>query len=581
MSASGHGSCYLGVEKSALGRRWRERLDQEGQGRAQMLAQQQGHPDLLARVLAGRGVGVDEADRYLDPTVRAMMPDPDVLQDMAPAVARLVAAAEGSETVAVFGDYDVDGACSAALVADYLEACGAPCLVHIPDRVFEGYGPNVEAVRALRERGASLLVAVDCGTTSFEALEEARRLGLDALVLDHHQAPETLPPALALVNPNRQDDLSGLGHLCAAGVCFMVLVALNRALRERGFWRGGRAAPDLLGELDLVALATVADVVPLVGLNRAFVAKGLAVMKGRGRPGLRALLDIAGEAGPPRPFTLGFMIGPRINAGGRIGDAALGTKLLRTRDEAEAGRIAAELDRLNRERRASEQAATAEAYAQALASIGLTEKGAVALVGSEAWRPGIVGLIAARLKERFGKPAFAIAFAGEIGTGSGRSIVGVDLGRAVREAVARGLLVKGGGHAMAAGVTISRPQLGPFQAFLEDSLGEAVRASRGEDSLLIDASLTAAGARPELILSLERAGPFGSANPEPIFVFPEHRVLEATPVGQDHLRVRAAAGDGSRLDGIAFRAAGSPLGAALLEARGGAAVHLAGHLTLD
>jgi len=425
MSASGHGSCYLGVEKSALGRRWRERLDQEGQGRAQMLAQQQGHPDLLARVLAGRGVGVDEADRYLDPTVRAMMPDPDVLQDMAPAVARLVAAAEGSETVAVFGDYDVDGACSAALVADYLEACGAPCLVHIPDRVFEGYGPNVEAVRALRERGASLLVAVDCGTTSFEALEEARRLGLDALVLDHHQAPETLPPALALVNPNRQDDLSGLGHLCAAGVCFMVLVALNRALRERGFWRGGRAAPDLLGELDLVALATVADVVPLVGLNRAFVAKGLAVMKGRGRPGLRALLDIAGEAGPPRPFTLGFMIGPRINAGGRIGDAALGTKLLRTRDEAEAGRIAAELDRLNRERRASEQAATAEAYAQALASIGLTEKGAVALVGSEAWRPGIVGLIAARLKERFGKPAFAIAFAGEIGTGSGRSIVGV------------------------------------------------------------------------------------------------------------------------------------------------------------
>jgi single-stranded-DNA-specific exonuclease len=571
---------FLGVEHSALGRPWRDRLDLEAQGHAQAIAQLHGHPDLLARVLAGRGVHADDCEAFLDPTIRALMPDPNVLVAMEALVARLVAAIETGDTVAIFGDYDVDGACSSALLATFLQACGCPFIIHIPDRLFEGYGPNVEAIRALAAAGAKLLVTVDCGTTSFEPIAEAQKLGLDTLVIDHHQAPEELPPAYAIVNPNRLDDLSGLGHLCAAGVVYMVIVALNRALRQRGFWTTQRPAPDLLAELDLVALATIADVVALKGLNRAFVAKGLAVMRARGRPGLRHLFDVARADGPPRPYHLGFLIGPRINAGGRIGDAALGAKLLMMRDEDEASRIAVELDRLNTERQGIEIATLAEAEAEAMASLGLEEQGACVVTAGDGWHPGIVGLVAARLKEKFRRPAFAIAMNGKTGTGSARSIPGVDLGRVVRAAVDEGLLVKGGGHAMAAGLTISRDKLVDFRAYLEERLSEIVARARSNDSLSIDAAVTAAGATPELMRMLEQAGPFGQGNPEPVFVLPAHRIVRATPVGKGHIKVRAVAGDGSGIEAIAFRAAESPLGQALQKGVGNA-VHLAGTLSLD
>ena len=329
----------LGVARSALGRPWRARLDPAGQAQALAMMQHHGLADLLARVLAGRGIAVDEAVAYLDPTLRQLLPDPSSLADMDAAAARLAAAIEAGETIAIFGDYDVDGAASAALLDDFLTATGTPHLIHIPDRIFEGYGPNVQAIAALAEAGATLLVCVDCGTTSHAPLAEARRLGLDVIVLDHHQAPEQLPDAL-VVNPNRQDDLSGLGQLCAAGVVFLTLIAVNRVLRQANFWSAARPAPDLLTGLDLVALATVADVAPLTGLNRAFVTKGLALMRARERPGLAALFDVAGAGGPPSAHHLGFLIGPRINAGGRIGDAALGAKLLASRDSIAARDIA-------------------------------------------------------------------------------------------------------------------------------------------------------------------------------------------------------------------------------------------------
>lgn len=571
---------FLGVESSILGRPWRDRLDLKSRALAEAIVQQHGLADSLARVLAGRGVGCDECVAFLQPTIRTLMPDPSTLADMDVAAARLADAAERGETVAIFGDYDVDGACSAALLAQFLNACGAPNMIHIPDRIFEGYGPNVEAIRALRARGASLLVTVDCGVTSHGPLAEASAIGLDAIVLDHHQAPVDLPKAHAIVNPNRQDDLSGLGHLCAAGVVFMTLVAVNRLLRERGFWSAARPAPDLMGMADLVALATVADVVPLKGLNRAFVLRGLDVMRQRGRPGLRALFDAARASGPPRAQALGFLIGPRINAGGRIGDAGLGARLLLEQDDTEADRIAAELDRLNRERQEIEAAAVAEAEAEALAGLGQADEASVIVTAAEGWHPGVVGLVAARLKEKFGRPAVAIAINGGVGAGSARSIAGADLGAAVRAAVDAGILVKGGGHAMAAGLTIDPARLGDLRAFLEEKLAANVAEARRDRAFLIDAALTAGGARPELVNEIERAGPFGSGSPEPIFAFPDHLVAEASVVGGAHVRVRLESRDRSRLDAIAFRCADAPLGKALLSARG-ETLHVAGSLSLD
>jgi single-stranded-DNA-specific exonuclease len=566
---------FLGVERSALGRPWRERLDAAGQARAAAIGQIHGQSDLLARVLAGRGVTAQEAELYLDPTLRRLMPDPSRLRDMDAAAERLAAAIEGGTTIAIFGDYDVDGAASSALLGEFLTAAGTPHMVRIPDRIFEGYGPNVTAIGELAQAGAQLLVCVDCGTTSHAPLAQAGKLGLDVIVLDHHQAPEILPAAI-VVNPNRQDDLSGLGQICAAGVVFMTLVATNRLLRARHFWNEARPKPDLLLGLDLVALATVADVAPLTGLNRAFVIKGLALMRARGRPGLTALFDVAGANGPPNPYHLGFLIGPRINAGGRIGDAALGAKLLVLRDDVEARRIAEQLHRLNKERQTVEAAMLEAASAEAARDA----EGAAIVVTGENWHQGVVGLVAARLKEKFRRPAFAIAFDGSIGTGSGRSIPGIDLGKVVRLAVEAGLLIKGGGHAMAAGITIARDKLDAFRGFLETSLAEKVAAAQAQEALAIDAALTASGANSALYATLERAGPFGAGNPEPIFAFPAHRLVDVMPVGEGHLRWRAEAGDGASLEGIVFRAIGEPLGEALRAARG-ASVHLAGSLSLD
>ncbi len=572
---------FLGVDRSATGRVWRDRLDDRAGARALAIVQRHGLPEILARVLAGRGVEPDVVEAFLDPSLKRLLPDPHVITAMEAAAERLADAVVREERIAIFGDYDVDGATASALLARFLRLAGNEPLIHIPDRIFEGYGPNSEAIRSLAERGTRLLVTVDCGTTSHEPLAEANRLGLDVVVIDHHQAEEALPPAVAVVNPNRLDDLSQLGHLAAVGLTFVTVVAVNRVLRRRGFWSPGRPEPDLLSLLDLVALGTVADVVPLRGLNRAFVAKGLIAMRRREGVGLTALMDTARLAGPPEPWHLGFLLGPRINAGGRIGRADLGAQLLLEEDPAEAAAMAAELDRLNRERQAVEQATLAQAHAEALAALGLEEKGAVVVTAAEGWHPGVVGLVAARLKERFGRPAFAIALGpGEAGTGSGRSIAGVDLGRTVRRAVAEGLLLKGGGHAMAAGITLRRAALQPFRAFLEDALSSAVEAARREDALLVDAAITAAAASAELYATIARAGPFGAGNPEPVLVLPAHILTYAEEIGQAHVRARLRAGDGAGLNAIAFRAAGQKLGEALMKHRG-EPVHVAGSLSVD
>src|ERR1700755_3402660 len=572
---------FLGVSQSATGKLWRDRLDPRGAARALAVPPRHQVPAMLARGLAGRGGEDDAGGGYLAPTIRKLMPDPHTVTQMATAARRIADAAIRREKVAIFGDYDVDGATSAALLAWHLRHCGLDPLIHIPDRLFEGYGPNTEAVRMLAGKGATLLVTVDCGTTSIEALVEAKKLGMSVVVIDHHQCGEELPEVDALVNPNRPDDMSGLGHLAAVGLVLVTLVAVNRELRRRGFWSAEMPEPDLLGMLHHVALGTVADVAPLTGLNRAFVAKGLIAMRRRDHVGHTALMDVSRLNGPPEAWHLGFMLGPRINAGGRIGRADLGVRLLLEGDVSEAARIAAELDRLNTERRVIEQMAEAQAEAEALASLGLEDTAAVIVTASEGWHPGVVGLVASRLREKFSRPAFAIALEpGGIGTGSGRSIGGVDLGKAVRQAVADGLLVKGGAHAMAAGVALRKEKLAEFRAYLEHALADDVAQSRHVNELFIDGAITARGAAPELAAPLNRAGPFGSGNPEPVLALPSHQLVFADEVGQAHLRLRFKSGDGAIVNGIAFLSIGQKLGNALLANRG-QQLHVAGSLSVD
>ncbi|MDA9531818.1 MULTISPECIES: single-stranded-DNA-specific exonuclease RecJ [unclassified Bradyrhizobium] len=572
---------FLGVARSLTDKLWRDRLDARGAAQALAIVQRHQLPELLARVLAGRGIDIDAVPDFLDPTIRKLLPDPFTVTEMETAAKRIADAAARGEKVAIFGDYDVDGATSAALLAWHLRHCGIDPLIHIPDRIFEGYGPNTEAVRALAAKGATLLVTVDCGTTSIEPLAEAKRLGMSVVVIDHHQCGLDLPEVDALVNPNRPDDLSGLGHLAAVGLVLVTLVAVNRELRQRGFWTSEMPEPDLLGMLHHVALGTVADVAPLIGLNRAFVAKGLIAMRRRDHVGHTALMDVARLNGPPEAWHLGFMLGPRVNAGGRIGRADLGVRLLLEGDSVEAARIAAELDRLNSERRVIEQAAEAQAESEALASIGLEDKLAVIVTASEGWHPGVVGLVASRLKEKFSRPAFAIALEpGGIGTGSGRSIAGVDLGKAVRQAVADGILLKGGGHAMAAGVTLRKEKLAEFRAYLENALARDVAEARHVNELYIDGAVSARAVTPELAATLNRAGPFGSGNPEPVLALPAHQLVFADEVGQAHLRLRFKSGDGAMVNGIAFRSVGQKLGNALLANRG-QQLHVAGSLSVD
>jgi single-stranded-DNA-specific exonuclease len=565
---------FLDVRRSVRGLAWVHRLDPRQENIALAIAQTHGVTDIVSRVLAARGVGIDDTPRFLDPTIRDLLPDPSSLTDMDAAAERIVEAIMRKEPVAIFGDYDVDGACSSALMKRYLDHFGLRSEIYIPDRIFEGYGPNPDAMRELVSRGARLIVTVDCGTNSAPSIDAANEAGASVVVLDHHQVGGPLPAARAVVNPNREDDLSGQGHLCAAGVVFLTLVRVSSILRAKG----RTDLPDLLSMLDLVALATVCDVVPLTGINRAFVVKGLVAAHRLGNPGIAALARVARIGEPLNVFHFGFVIGPRINAGGRIGDAALGSKLLACDDPIEAGQIAETLDRLNQERQAMEAAMLLDAKAQADAELVHGDGPAVLVAVSDDWHPGIVGLLASRLKDHARRPAFAISFnASGVGTGSGRSVPGFDLGRLVRDAVEAGLLVKGGGHAMAAGITVRREKLGELRAFFEERAAQEVRMLRDAETLKIDAALSAEGARFDLLDALEVAGPFGAGHSQPVLVLPRHRILDARAVGTGHLRVDLASEMGGRIQAMAFRVADTDLGNFLATARG-ETIHLAGSI---
>ena len=573
---------FLGVTASARGLAWRNRLDAAGLNLATAISQRHGLPELLGRVMAARGGTLDNIPTLLNPSLKELMPDPSSLRDMDKAAARLARAIERNEKVAVFGDYDVDGGSASALVARFLAAHGKPCRIYIPDRLTEGYGPNAGAIAQLAKEGAKLILAVDCGTTAHAPLAAANGTGTDIVVIDHHQADAVLPAVHAVVNPNRQDDVSGLGHLCAAGVVFLLLVATTRTLRASGFYKSVAEEPKLLEWLDIVALATVCDVVPLEGLNRAYVAKGLQVMRQRRNPGLKALADAAGMKEAPNPYHLGFVLGPRINAGGRVGDAGLGAQLLSTDDPIDAGVIAAKLDKHNRERKAIEAAMLEAALAEAEHALMGEPDLPILISGSPDWHKGLVGLVSSRLTDRFQRPSLVIAWQTEReGTGSLRSIAGVDIGGAVRAAVEAGLLIKGGGHAMAAGLTVSKDKLPELTAFLSRRLKDTVAHERTAAGLDIDGALTPASVTMELMAQIEQAGPFGQGNPVPRFVFPAHTVRSARVMGEAHLRVTIQAGDGSKLEGVAFRAVGGPIGDLLLASAGGMPLHFAGSLRRD
>ncbi|MEP0942293.1 MAG: single-stranded-DNA-specific exonuclease RecJ [Rhizobiaceae bacterium] len=572
---------FLEVETSLNGQRWVERANRRQLGHAQVMAEEQEIDRLIARILAGREVEPENAQQFLNPTLRESLPDPSTLTQMDEAARRLAAAVQNREKVAVFGDYDVDGATSSALMHKFMRHCGIDSEIYIPDRIFEGYGPNVPAIEQLAQGGAQLLVTVDCGSTSHESIARANQLGMDVVVLDHHQVSDQLPEAVAVVNPNRDDDMSGQGHVCAAGVVFMALVATARELRNLNWFSDRFPAPNLMEWLDLVALGTVCDVVPLKGVNRAFVLRGLEVMRQQKNIGLVALSRSARQDGPAAAWHLGFLLGPRINAGGRIGDAGLGARLLTCDDPAEAEEIATRLDTLNSERQAMETEMLKQAIDEAEAEIGLGDGPAVLITESETWHAGVVGLLASRLKDRFKRPAFAISFDGlGIGAGSGRSIPGVDLGAAVREAVEQDLLEKGGGHAMAAGITIKREKLGEFRTFMEERFSQQVSELSQNRQLKIDAALSARGVTEAFFDRLEQAGPYGAGHSQPVFAFPGHRISHASVVGANHVRFSLRSPDGAPLDGIGFRIADDPLGQALLSNIGGE-MHFAGMLSAD
>ena len=591
---------FLGVEKSITGRRWVEKLDASATNRAKAIAEQCEMDEIIARILAARGVEAEEAESFLKPTLRDLMPDPDSITDMEAAANRLATAVSEKEKIGIFGDYDVDGATSAALVAGVLENLGLEVQVHIPDRILEGYGPNASALRALIDDGAKLLVLVDCGSSGIEALETAREAGIDVIVLDHHQVGDAPPQVAAFVNPNREDDLSGLGHLCAAGICFMAMAALLRRLREKGFFTEERPEPDLMRRIDLAALGTVCDIVPLTGLNRAFVVRGLEAIRRRSNLGIAELCAVAKMNGPANAWSLGFLLGPRINAGGRIGNAALGVKLLMSENREEARKIAEQLDELNQKRRAIEAEMTEQALAEAQAEMGAGEsagagarEGAsagggasasapnVLIMGRETWHQGIVGLLASRLKERFQKPAFAVSFdQNGMGTGSGRSVSGIDLGKIVRQAVEEGVLEKGGGHAMAAGISVKRENMAALRAFMEEKCASEFAKQERDDCLEMDAALSARAARPQLCDLMEQAGPYGAGNPQPVLAFPNHAIQYAKRVGRDHVRFTIAAADGAKLNAIGFGIAEEKLGKAILDGRGKKA-HFAGYLNAE
>jgi single-stranded-DNA-specific exonuclease len=554
---------FLSVEASLTGRRWTGPAP-EVERAAEVIAREARLGLVLARVLARQGVGPAEAAAYLAPRLRDLLPDPLSLRDMAAAADRLLAAVRGRQRIAVFADYDVDGGASAALLTDWLRAFGLRPTLYVPDRLDEGYGPNAPAMAKLAA-AHELILCVDCGTLGHDAIAAAA--GADVVILDHHLGGETLPPALACVNPNRQDEDGTLGHLCAAAVVFLCLVEANRRLKA-----AGAAGPDLMAMLDLVALATVADVAPLTGVNRALVRQGLAVMARRARPGLAALADAAGLAQPPDAFALGYLIGPRVNAGGRIGQADLGARCLATDDPAEAAALAARLHALNEDRRGIEATVRAAAEAQARAR---GSDGPLVWAAGAGWHPGVVGIVAARLKETFHRPAVVIGLDGGIGKGSGRSVAGVDLGAAIQRLAAEGLLIRGGGHRMAAGLTVAEAQLEPAMARLAELLARQGAGAGAPAALRLDGLLALPAATPALAEALAAAGPYGQGAPAPRFAFPDLAV-RARPVGESHLRLSLQDAAGARLEGIAFGALAGPL-APLAQ---GGRWHLAGRLEL-
>lgn len=558
---------FLGIDSSLSGRRWTgpdpalERL-------AEGLAQQAALPLAVARVLAERGIPAEEAPGFLTPKLRDLLPDPLSLRDMAPAAERLVEAAVKGQRIAIFADYDVDGGASAALLLDWLRQLGQRATLYVPDRIDEGYGPNPAAMAGLAV-AHDLIVCVDCGTLAHEALAAAQ--GADVLVLDHHLGAETLPPALAVVNPNRADEDGALGHLCAAGVVFLVLVQAGRVLRNMG-----RPEPDLMSMLDLVALATVADVAPLTGVNRAFVRQGLSVMARRQRAGLVALSDLARLDGPPNSFHLGFLLGPRINAGGRVGRADLGARCLAATDPREAEGLAAELDALNRDRRAIEAAVRDEALAQVEAR-GDTR---LSWAADEGWHPGVVGIVAARLKEATDLPSVVIGIENGIGKGSARSVPGVDLGRAIQRLASEGLLLKGGGHEMAAGLTVEAAKIAPAMERLSELLSRDLDARSTGRELRISGLLEPSGANAEMFRLLEDAGPFGQAAPAPRFAFADQLIDSAGTMGDSHLRLSFRSPGSAPIEAVAWGAMTGPLGPGLIGAKG-RRFHLAGKLELS
>lgn len=573
-------AAFLDIEKSLTGRRWAARLDDERGALA--IAQRHGVPDAVARLLAAREVALDDVPDFLDPTLRRFLPDPSHLKDMDTAIARLVTAVRGGERVVVFGDYDVDGATSSALLLRFFRSVGGNIGVYIPDRRKEGYGPNAPALVKLREEGAQVVVTVDCGVTAYDPLKEAKGAGLDMIVIDHHQAEIALPEAVAVVDPNRVDDASPHKQLAAVGVAFLLVVGVNRALRTAGWYDTARPEPDLRQWLDLVALGTVADVVPLTGVNRALVRQGLQVMQQRRNVGLAALADVARLRETPGAYHLGFLLGPRVNAGGRVGQADLGARLLSSEDPQEVAALAVRLDELNSERRAIEREVLDQAIARIEGSYGPDRSGlpSVLVVESDGWHVGVIGIVASRLVERYGRPAFVIGLDGDLGKGSGRSVRGVDLGAAVLAARQAGLLVNGGGHAMAAGLTVARGALPGLVKFLDARIAPQLGAAPPVRELGIDAALAPAAATQELVEMIERAGPFGAGNALPRFVLPGVRVSYAQTVGEGHVRCTLVGQERGRVEAIAFRAGQSALGPALLDpAR--PILHVAGALRVD
>jgi len=568
------------VERSLSGRRWlwRSGASETASHLGLGIAQRLDLPEIVGRLLALRGIGIEQATHYLAPTLRALLPDPSTLIDMDVAAGRMARAVREGETVGVFGDYDVDGACSAALVTQLLRGLGLVVHTHIPDRALEGYGPNEAALRGLAEKGASLIICVDCGTAAHETFGCLAGRA-EVIVLDHHKAEGPPPPILATVNPNRLDCASGQGMLCATGIAFLTAVALLRHLRRDGAFGPARAEPDLMALLDLVALATVCDVMPLTGLNRAFVGQGLRVMARGTRPGIAALLEVAQAKGVPSTVTCGFALGPRINAGGRVADAGLGLRLLLTEDADEAREIAEILDSVNRQRQQIELGVMDEAMRLAEAQVAAGH--AVLLVGGDGWHAGVVGIVAGRLKEKFNRPACVMAIAEGRATGSGRSVLGLDLGAAVLAARQNGLLERGGGHAMAAGFALPASGIDALHAFLNERLA-AASAMPSAAALAVDGVLTVRGATVAVAEHLARLAPFGQGNDEPLLVLSYARVSRAERVGKDGATVRAflEGEDGGRLKAVLFRAKTGALAEAMLDP-GRRPLHLAGYLRAE